>query len=208
MKAVIIGGGDVGLSLTLALEEQNINVTVIEKNEEVCENIASKTNATVIEGDGTDPSLLDTLSLINCDFFYAVTNDDPTNYLCAMYAKKSLVKRVFAKIKKPAICPMLNKLGIETVVTSAAISLELLNASLSNNINKLLNPIKSNLEVYEVPIPTDKELPLISEIEEKHEIDIFALYDGERFFVPDEYHQLAGMKSAIVIGKKKKDNIF
>ncbi|KXB06288.1 hypothetical protein AKJ52_02355 [candidate division MSBL1 archaeon SCGC-AAA382C18] len=57
MNIIIVGGGDTGLALANILAERE-EVTVIEKDPDLAEDIANKTPAMVIEGDGTERSIL------------------------------------------------------------------------------------------------------------------------------------------------------
>ena len=67
MHVIIIGGGKVGTNLSKELLAQGYSISIVEKEAEKCERIASSTNALVIHGDGTDHSILESAGIINAD---------------------------------------------------------------------------------------------------------------------------------------------
>jgi K+ transport systems, NAD-binding component len=57
-SVLIIGGGRVGFQTAELLADRGHNVTIIERDPEICEAITDEWVATVIEGDATNPDIL------------------------------------------------------------------------------------------------------------------------------------------------------
>lgn len=101
-RIIIAGGGNIGYRLAKAIEK-HYRVKVIEHNEErarfLSENLSS---AVVLLGSGTDKSLLEEENIENTDVFCALTNDDETNIMSSLLAKRSGARKVMTLINKAA----------------------------------------------------------------------------------------------------------
>ncbi len=99
-KILIAGGGSVGSSLAQALGK-DYQVKLIDHNRERCRRLAEKLkHATVLYGDSRDEKLLIDENIETIDVFCAMTNDDETNIMACMQAKRLGVKRVMALITR------------------------------------------------------------------------------------------------------------
>jgi trk system potassium uptake protein TrkA len=117
-KIMIIGGGDVGFFLAVALEDKGHQVKIIEKNATRCEFLAEKLNKTiVISGDGTDQSLLKEENISDLDTFIAVTNDEEANILTSLLSKRLGARRSVALIDKPEYLSMVSTIGVDVAVS-------------------------------------------------------------------------------------------
>ena len=97
-KIIIAGGGNIGMGLAKALENNYI-IKIIEHNYEACHLAAKKlNNVTVLSGDASDGELLTSENIEKTDLFCAVTNDDEANIMSAMLAKKMGAKHTMALV--------------------------------------------------------------------------------------------------------------
>ena len=103
MKSIIIGGGKIGSNLLKTLKERGYDVTLIEKNEEICRKIANDIEADIICGDGTDLDVLHDAGIKNADLLAAVTGKDEENLVICQIAERSGKAGV---PKKPVIPPI------------------------------------------------------------------------------------------------------
>ena len=99
MKIVIVGAGMVGYRLAEHFSSLNHNITIIEKNKTLCENISSKLDVFVLEGEGSSPSILDEAGISSADLVIAVTPSDETNLLVCNFAMQNGVKKRIARVK-------------------------------------------------------------------------------------------------------------
>ena len=77
-NVLIIGGGRVGRRVAERLSEEQTMVTLVESDPEKCDQVSPKVSH-VIEGDGTDPDVLDQTDLASTDVLAALTNDTDVN---------------------------------------------------------------------------------------------------------------------------------
>ncbi|HPA02263.1 MAG TPA: Trk system potassium transporter TrkA [Chiayiivirga sp.] len=101
-RVFIAGGGNIGVSLAGALEEQ-FGVKLLERSKDRAKAIAEDLqNTIVLVGDCTDEDLLREENIDQTDVYCALTNDDEANILSAMLAKRMGCPRVIALINRPA----------------------------------------------------------------------------------------------------------
>jgi len=117
-KAIIIGGGNVGYLVAKNLEELNIDVTLFECNPERADWLADKLNTSnVVKGDALDRSLLEEESIDHMDDFLALTNDDETNILSSLIAKKYKVPHIVTLINRSIYNDLSHEIGLEVTVS-------------------------------------------------------------------------------------------
>ncbi len=77
-NVVIIGGGRIGRRVAEQLSEDRNSVTIVELDSEKCTQVSPKVE-TVLNGDGTDPDILETADVASADIVAALTNDTKVN---------------------------------------------------------------------------------------------------------------------------------
>lgn len=99
-RVIIYGGGGLGLCLAQALQD-DYQVKIIEKNRHRCE-FLSRTlqKALVFHGEGTDRELLINENIESTDVFLAITDDDESNIISSLQAKRLGVRQVMSLISK------------------------------------------------------------------------------------------------------------
>ena len=121
MKIVIVGAGMVGYSLAKHFSGLDHNITVIEKDKALCEEIKSKLDVFVVEGKGSSPTALDEAGISSADLIIAVTPSDETNLLVCNFAMQNGVKKRIARVKSNIYTTnaenvSLEKMGVTTVI--------------------------------------------------------------------------------------------
>ena len=118
-RVMIAGGGNIGLRLAHALEEQ-YSVRVIEHNKRRCEVLAAQLGgALVLNGDTTDEELLADENVAEMDLFVAVTNDDENNIMSSLLAKRMGARRVVSLINRRAYVDLLQSGQIDIAISPA-----------------------------------------------------------------------------------------
>jgi trk system potassium uptake protein len=118
MKLIIVGGGETGLTLA-KLFEKEAEVTIVEKDEIVAKELANKTNALVIYGDGTNISILKEAGIKKADALVVTTSDDTVNLMISQIGKSEKVNKVVPLVLKPQNEELFTKLGVSTYVSVA-----------------------------------------------------------------------------------------
>ena len=118
MKIIIVGGGETGLA-TAKLFEKEAEITIVEKDEILAKELTNKTNALIINGDGTDISILKEAEVNKADALIVTTADDTTNLMISQIGILEKVKKVVPLVRKPKNEELFAKLGVNTYVSVA-----------------------------------------------------------------------------------------
>ena len=118
-RVLIIGGGQIGFRLAKSLEKNSIYCKIIEKNPDRCAELAEGLNRTVVLcGDGSDQALLAEENIQDMDVVITLTNDEETNILASLLAKRMGAKKSITQISKFSYFPLMKAIGIEQVVST------------------------------------------------------------------------------------------
>ncbi|MEE2954961.1 MAG: Trk system potassium transporter TrkA [Pseudomonadota bacterium] len=124
-KIIIAGGGHVGAFLGEIIEKNHSGVSaqIIESNKDRAHQVADKFEETiVINGDVIDPEILDEAGVSESESIIAVTNDDETNILASLLAKRFGTKKAITLVNNTTYTPLITSLGIDVVVSPRAIT--------------------------------------------------------------------------------------
>ncbi len=117
-RAMIVGGGRIGLRLAKVLERQSIYTKLIERSPERCSEIVEQMNKVlVIQGDGSDQSLLNEENIQDMDVVITLTDDEETNILVSLLAKKMGARKTITKLSKFGYFSLMSTIGLEQVVS-------------------------------------------------------------------------------------------
>lgn len=117
-RVLIIGGGQIGYRLAKSLEASSIYCKIIEKNSERCVFLAEQLNKTIVlHGDGSDQSLLSEENIAEIDVVVTLTNDEETNIVASLLARRMGARKSITQISKFSYFPLMSTIGIEQVVS-------------------------------------------------------------------------------------------
>jgi len=85
---IIAGGGRVGFQTAELLADRGHDVTVIERDGETVSDIADRWVATVIEGDATDPGIIEEAGIERADVIAALTGETGVNLAVCLAASE------------------------------------------------------------------------------------------------------------------------
>ena len=122
-RVVVIGGGNVGLSVARALETrpERVRAKVIEKDRAIAEVAADALEKTIVlNGDGLDRALLREANIERADAALCVTDDDKTNLLAAVRAKANGAEMAIVLLNDPTLVPLLGPLDIDAYINPRA----------------------------------------------------------------------------------------
>ncbi len=119
-RLVIFGGGNIGQFLAQAIEENNpsVNLKVIEADKARAE-AAARTlkRSVVLEGDVLEADILEEANVGTAEAVVAVTNDDETNILASLLAKRLGSGRAITLVNSGAYAPLISSLGVDVAVS-------------------------------------------------------------------------------------------
>lgn len=122
-RVLLIGGGNVGLTVALSLENnaERVRTKIIERSRKVAENAAEALERTIVlHGDGLDAAMLSEAGIDRTDAVLAVTDDDKVNLLAAVRAKSRGCAMAVALINDPTLVPLMGPLGIDAYINPRA----------------------------------------------------------------------------------------
>ena len=121
-RAVIVGGGNIGLYVARGLEKEgSMKIRLIERDKERAEQIAEQLERTVVlQGDGLDRTLLREAGVEDAETLVAVTDNDQVNIFASVVGKREGAKRALALINEPAYGQICEAVGVDRYVDPRA----------------------------------------------------------------------------------------
>jgi len=119
-RVFILGGGRIGRHVARRLsKEKRYKVTIVEADTETSEDLAEDIDdVRVINTDTMDIETLREEGMDRADVVLAVTEDDKSNILCALLAKKAGAERVIALVDQPELVTLAPSLGIDACLSA------------------------------------------------------------------------------------------
>lgn len=115
---LIVGGGQIGQRLAKLLEQTGIHTKIIDRDSERCGHLADTLNKVVVVcGDASDQDLLEEENIRGMDAVVTLTDDEETNILTSLLAKRMGVRKTITKISKFGYFPLMAAIGLEQVVS-------------------------------------------------------------------------------------------
>lgn len=124
-RILIVGGGNIGQFLASSLEEtfRGLRTRLIESDHGRAMTVAQSLERTpVLEGDGLDPEVLEEANITKVETVVAVTNDDKTNILASLLAKRYGAQRAISLVNQATYSSLVTSLGVDAVVNPRAIT--------------------------------------------------------------------------------------
>ena len=124
-RVVIFGGGNIGESLASQIERNypSVNLKVIEDNKIRAEHVArTLKRSVVLQGSILDMEILEEANIEATETVVAVTNDDETNIMASLLAKRMGGGRAITLINRETYVPLTPSLGIDVVVSPQSIT--------------------------------------------------------------------------------------
>lgn len=98
MRVFIVGAGEVGIHIAASLVREGHDLVVIEKDSQKVSDLQKSMDLLAVEGDGSNPQLLQTHRVGEADLFFAVSNNDAVNLLAALTAREMGAKRCVVRV--------------------------------------------------------------------------------------------------------------
>lgn len=124
-STMIVGGGTAAYYLALMLLNLGISVKIIEKDKKRCDELSTLLpNAIIINGDGTDQTLLDEEGIHYTNAFVPLTGIDEENIMLTLYARHVSSAKVITKINRITFKDVINSLDLGSVVYPKSLAAE------------------------------------------------------------------------------------
>lgn len=207
-KAVMVGASRIAHFLAEKFMANSTRLLVIDKDKARCEEFATElSNVTILNGDGSDISLLKESGVSEADAFISVTDDDENNILSGLLAKEQKTKRVIVLIRKPQYLPLLGHIKPIDVCINPRIS----------TIHSIMRYIRQGeavsmtlfaddkAEAVEVVVSEDSPLAgkKIKDINIPNHVLLGAILRGDDVMIAKGDNELKANDRVIVIGLKE-----
>lgn len=155
MKVIIVGGGKEGVYLAALLLANKQQVTLLEDNPEYLHAAQLELpERVIINGNGTDVSVLEKAGIGSADVLAAVSDTDEKNLVIATLAKMEFgVPKVIAKVNSPRNVWLYNSgMGVDVAVNQADLLSHLIVEEM--NLDNMLTILKVNRGEYSIVLLT------------------------------------------------------
>lgn len=213
-KVLICGGGRVSFYLARQLCSLGMQVKIIEKNEEKCENLCGiLPKATIINGDASDHDLLIEEGVQESDALIALTGMDEENIIMALFAKSQGVSKVIVKVNEDRRARMIEEFGIDSIVSAKSATADAIlsyvrarkNSQGSANVETMYQLVDDRIEALEfiVKYKTDyTDIPL-KDLNLKANNLIACIARSRKIIIPNGNDHIQVGDSVIVITMEK-----
>ena len=208
-NVMIIGGSRIAYYLTDELEELGINVKIVERDAARCEFLSDKlSNALIINADGTDPKSLMEEGLDKMDALISLTGFDEENIIIAMNGKEKGVGTIIAKVNNNSYSNILDKVGIESVITPKDITtshiiryVRGMESSEGSEFRTLYRLVDNKVEALEFYIPFETNytnIPL-KDLKTKNNMLLACIIRNNQVIIPNGNDSIQPLDTVIIV---------
>jgi len=124
-KVMIVGGGVVGFYLAKWLETMDFDLKLVEIDNKRCQVLAEELPDTLIlNGDGTDISLIKAENVGSMDAVFSVTGIDEKNLLCSLLAKQLGANKIVARVDRSDYIALFEMVGVDRAISPGWVTVE------------------------------------------------------------------------------------
>lgn len=213
-NAMICGGGRVAYYLASQLCNLGMNVKIIERNRERCEELCELLpKATIINGDATEHDLLIEEGIEKTDAFIALTGMDEENIIMSLFASKQSVSKVIVKINEDRRAMMIDELGLDSIVSAKTATADAIlgyvrarrNSQCSANVETMYQLLDGRVEALEFIIKSENaytRVPL-KDLNLKVNNIIACIARGRKIIIPNGDDSIQVGDSVVIITMTK-----
>lgn len=195
MKILVVGCGKIGTTIVASLSAEGHDVTAIDRDPAVLEEITNTYDVMGVCGNGADHDVLREADAAHAELFVAVTDSDDNNMLSCFLARKLGAKHTIARVRNPeyndgSLAFMKQHLGL-----SMAINPDLMAAKELVNILKFPSAVKvetfshRNFEMIEFRLKEQSALDGVRLADMRVKFDaqflVCVVQRGEEVYIPD-----------------------
>lgn len=210
MHIIIVGAGRTGVHVIKSAINDNHEVFVIEKNEQVAQHIATEFDCVVINADATLIETLKEAKVEDADAIVVTTDDDAVNSLTILLAKQLGVNRLVSSINHEEYIPVFEQMGIDTVESPYRLNGRYLYRAIQGpNVREFLD-LGDGFEVLEMMVEANSVVAnkLIKEINKEKvlpaETRIILIKRNNQIIIPDGESRVFVKDIVVVLSKKDK----
>ncbi len=208
---MILGGGKISYYLAQRLLKAGVNVKIIEKNAQRCEELSEMLHdAVIIHGDCMDQDLLLSEGVEHTDGVAALMDYDEENILISMYIKNISKAKAITKVNNAHFDSIIDQIDLECVINPKKIAGEYIaryvravQNSLGSNVETLYRLHEDRVEALEFRAKSGSRVlnkPL-AELDLKDDLQIICIARKGRIILPVGSDVIMPDDSVVIITK-------
>ncbi len=165
-SCLIVGGSRISLYLARELQKSRIPATIIERDHDKCQELASELSETrIVEGDGSYQEFLYKEGIANYDAFVTLTGMDELNIVMSLYASEMHVPAVVTKLSHAENNQILDKLNIGSVISPK----DLISASIIRYVRAMQNKTGAAVTMHYIAYGQGEAIEFNVDADTKHQ---------------------------------------
>lgn len=204
-RIMVWGASSIGLALVKRLEATEKRVIMLEEDPGIAQAAADELgHVLVIQGRGTDQSLLEDEEIDQVSTFVAVTDDHESNLVSALLAKRIGAGRSICLVDNPAMVSMVGEIGIDAIISPRLLTIgQMLQHIRGGGVRSGAALLGDAVEIIEIEAEADCQLvsaPL-AELKLPRGVLVAALLRGEKLVVPQGDDQVLAGDRVLIVAK-------
>ncbi|MCA9407215.1 MAG: Trk system potassium transporter TrkA [Candidatus Omnitrophica bacterium] len=150
-KVVIYGATRTGRHVAEKLSEKIKDIMLIEEDETAAQNVAGELKGTrIINGSASEQDILSECGIEAADAFIATSNNDHSNLISSVLAKKMGAKITLIMTQQPDYLSIVDQLGIDAIINPHYLAVkQILHLVRGKGISSVTKLLESDMEVLE-----------------------------------------------------------
>ena len=208
-RIIIAGGGRVGNRLAQSLEEK-YRIKIIERDLDRANYLATQLHkTTVLQGDIADRELLLNENIEFTDVFCAVTNDDESNIMACLQAKKLGTRHVMSLVNRSAYVDLIDESTIDHALSPQLVTIGSILTKMRRGNMVRVHRLSDNAEAIELIIHGNESTSKVigrklHEIELPPHSFIIAIMRNDTIYIADDDITIQGEDHLILLVLKRK----
>lgn len=205
MKIILIGGSKLAYFLAKQFASKNYFTTIINADLEEAKILSRTLKATIIHGEGSNPTTLSEANAYQADVVLSLTSHDEDNLIACQIAQKEYgVPRTIALVNDPENQQIFEKLGITVAFSATQIIASLIEQqTASGDIQNLLPIAEGKVNVTEIALEHDNPVvgKTIDQVQLPSGTLIACILRRGEVIVPNGENDLQALDRLVVIGQ-------
>lgn len=199
-RAIVCGGGSVGVGVANGLKEAGWMVKIIEQDRRRCEELSQICSSLVLHGDASDLDLLQEEHIESVSALIAVTNNDEKNLLISLIAKHLGVPRIITRTDRSVNERIFEKVGIDVVLSARG-------AAVRTIVSEIINADKihvaeldhGDVDVLDIELPSHFARRKVSELFPVPIAALGGVVRNRRAKVPRDHDYVEPLDHALIV---------
>lgn len=126
MRIVFVGAGKASVETARKLIKKGHEVVIVETDEAKINTLSEEMDCSFLQGDGSQPNILQEVNPAQADFLFCLTNSDQANVIAGLVGRSLGFKRVVISINDTQFEGICRELGLkDTIIPSRTMSIYL-----------------------------------------------------------------------------------